>query len=71
MTLGTKLLLVALLVITYALVTAVMRVLGNWSEQAIGRHDLIAESRLRRAAYYDALAERQGLSNDTIEVIDE
>lgn len=71
MTLGTKLLLLALLVIAYTLVTAVLRVLGNWSEQAIGRHDLIVESRLRRTAYYDALAERQGLSNDTIEVLDD
>lgn len=70
MTLGTKLLLVVLALLVYALVTAVYRVLGNWSQQAIGKHDLILESQRRRTAYYDALAERQGLSNDSIEVLD-
>lgn len=71
MTFGTKLMLLALAVIGFALVTAVMRVLGNWSDQAIRKHDLIVESRQRRFAYYDALAERKGLSNSTVEVLDE
>ena len=70
MTLGTKLLLLMLALIAYALVTAIYRVLGNWSDQAISNHDLILDSQRRRTAYYDALAERQGLSNDSIEVMD-
>lgn len=71
MTLGTSLLLLSLAAVAYALVTAVLRVLGNWSNYAISRHDLIVESRARRFAYYDALAERKGLSNNTVEVLDE
>ena len=64
--------LLALCVVAYALVTAVMRVLSNWSNQAISRHDLIVESRHRRFAYYDALAERKGgMGNETVEVLDE
>ncbi|MFI4859426.1 MAG: hypothetical protein ACIAXF_01965 [Phycisphaerales bacterium JB063] len=70
MTLGTQLLLLALLVIAYLLVTAVFRVLGSWSEQAISRHDLIVESRRRRAEYYDAIADRRGMLNETVEVLE-
>ncbi|MEM9415682.1 MAG: hypothetical protein AAGA29_09430 [Planctomycetota bacterium] len=70
MTLATKILLVALLVILYALVTAVFRVLGNWSQSAISRHDLIVESRRKRAEYYDAVNDRKGMLNDSVEVLD-
>ncbi|XAL99340.1 hypothetical protein OT109_17390 [Phycisphaeraceae bacterium D3-23] len=70
MTLGTQLLLLALLVIGYTLVTAVFRVLGSWSASAIGRHDLIVESRRKRAEYFDAIADRKGLINSSVEVLD-
>ena len=70
MTFGTKLLIFALLAIGYTLVTAIFRILGSWSDHAISRHDLIVESRKLRSEYFDAVADRKGVINDSVEILD-
>ena len=59
MALETKLLIACFAALAAALVFAVTRVLGAWSEHHIVRHDLIVESKRQRLAYYNAIAERQ------------
>ena len=70
MDLSTKLLAVGVIASLGIFVAVVLRVLGAWSNYHIRRHDLIVESKRRRLEYFRAVAERQGLSNDSIEVMD-
>ena len=70
MDLPTKLIILGLIGSAGVFVTVTLRVLGAWSNYHIRRHDLIAESKRRRLEYFRAVAERQGMSNDSIEIVD-
>lgn len=65
MSLETKLLIGFCIALAAGLVLAVTRVLGAWAEHHITRHDLVAESKRRRLAYFQSVADRQaGISPD-------
>ena len=58
MSLETKLMIGCFVALAAALVLAVTKVLGAWTDHHVSRHDLIVESRRRRLAYFNAVAER-------------
>lgn len=70
MDLSTKIIALLLIASAGVFVTLVLRVLGAWSHYHVARHDLIAESKRRRLEYFRAVAERKGLSSDSVEVVD-
>lgn len=54
----TNVVLICLILLGFALVLGVLRVLGAWYEYHITRHNLIVASKQRRYDYLKALAER-------------
>jgi len=67
-----QLLLLALGVLGYALVLAVLRTLGSRVSLVLTRHDLLVESKRRRIAFHRELeARRNGESADSDVMIDD
>ncbi len=78
MPLETRLMIGCFVALAAALVLAVTKVLGAWADHHISRHDLIVESRRRRLAYFNAVAERmsditdeEAADNDSVIIEDE
>ena len=63
MDLETRMLVICLTALAVGFVMGVTKVLGAWAEHHISRHDLIVESKQRRIAYFNAVAERRGELN--------
>lgn len=66
----TKLMLLCALVMGGGMALCILRVLGAWVDHHVKRHDLIVESKRRRAAYLQALADRDKAEMQELEAED-
>ena len=67
----TKLMLLCALILGGGMTLCILRVLGAWVDHHLQRHNLIVESKRRRAAYLMALAEREQAEMEELEIEDE